>query len=421
MASVRNSATNFDEQLVIDNNPQPVTTVKVQQFLTSFGFGGTERQVEHLVRNMDRNRFAVRFACLKKWGHFLQNFEQQKIPIDEYPISSFYQPSTLSQQWRFAADMRRHHIQICHSYNFYANTFALTAAKLARTPLIIASIRDTGMNITPAKMLVHKWACNFADCILVNAYAVRQWLVQQGYREDKISVIHNGIDLDRFKKSHRFGSLRRELGIPEHAKLVVVLARLAPEKGIEYFLNAAAAISPGCSNAYFLIVGDRFAGTGANGVVKADLVYRHALRHLAEQLGIADRVLFTGYRADVPSLLAQANVSVLPSVSGEGLSNTLLESMAAGTPVVATKVGGNAEIVERDGVEGILVPPRDTAALAQAIEAILNDSDLAGRLAGEALVQVRTRFSLDRMIRETENLYLRKLEFALSARSRSHR
>lgn len=379
--------------------------VNVVQFLTSFGFGGTERQVEHLVRKLDRGRFAPRLACLKKWGHFLEDFEQQQLPITTYPIKTLYQPLTFRLQWQFASDLRKHRVQICHSYNFYANTFALPAARLARVPLIIASIRDTGMNMTPAKMYVHKQVCRFADQILVNAEAIRQWLVRQGYPYEKISVIYNGIDLSRFTNEDHDGALRSELRIPQQAPLVLVLARLAPEKGIESFIDAAAQVLQRCPQAYFLIVGERFSGQAGSGLIEPDMVYRKSLTDRANQLGIGERVLFTGYRSDVPWLLAQADVSVLPSLAGEGLSNTLLESMAAGTPVVATRIGGNAEVIAQDGIEGLLVPPADPQALAEAISAVLTDPERARALSSAAKQRVHKHFSLERMVRSTEDIY----------------
>ena len=131
---------------------------------------------------------------------------------------------------------------------------------------------------------------------------------------------------------------------------------------------------------------------------------------LAARLGVGDRVTFTGVRADVPDVLAAATMSVLPSHS-EGLSNAILESMAAGLPVIAADVGGNAEAVE-DGVTGLLVPPRDPAALAAAMERMLETPALTARLGRAARHRVIERFGLERLVRETDALYTTLLERA---------
>ena len=380
--------------------------IKLLKLVSLFGFGGTERQVVNLAQMIDRSRFELRLACLDRWGHFLEEIEQHRIPVSEYRINSLYKPGTVRQQLRFAADIRRYRIQIVHSYNFYANTFTLPTAKLAGVPVIIASIRDTGVYLSPAQKRVQRIVCRFADCILVNAEAIRRWLIEEGYQSAKIAVIRNGIDLSRFARKQDGTRLRLELGLPRRAPVVVMLSRLNPQKGIDYFLEAAAYVRERCPKAHFLVVGDRF--ILQDGVRQRDVAYQQELERRAARLGLGRCMVFTGFRADVPELLAEAAVSVLPSLS-EGLSNTLLESMAAGVPVVATTVGGNTELIE-DGVNGLLVPPRDPAALAEAICAILNDRDLARRLGQEARQRVVERFSLERMVSETQDLYVQLLE-----------
>jgi glycosyltransferase involved in cell wall biosynthesis len=282
---------------------------------------------------------------------------------------------------------------------------------------VIASIRDTGMNLTPTKIHVHRVFCKLADCILVNAVAIRRWLLEQGCDEEKIVVIRNGLDLSRFAQPVDGAGLRRELGVTETAPLVMVLARLTPQKGIEVFLDAAALLSQRFPEARFLIVGDAFLSTGRD---ERDTVYMGQLVQRAERLGIGERAIFTGFRPDVPALLSQAAVSVLPSLNGEGLPNSLIESMAAGVPVVATRVGGATEVIERDGVDGLLVKPQDPVALAGAIGALLRNRELALSLGQEGRRQAERRFSLEHMVRQTEDLYANLLEHARRGNSSRH-
>ena len=223
------------------------------------------------------------------------------------------------------------------SYNFYGNVFSIPAAKLAGVPCIIASIRDLGIFLRPGQLRAQKLICRFADKIVVNAAAIRDWLVADGYPEDKIAVIRNGVDIARYGVRSDGAALRQEFGLPARAPLVVMLARLNPKKGIGCFLEAAARIHQRCPDACFLAVGEAY--MRGDGGFRVDPDYRRKLQDRVQELGLGECFRFTGMREDVPEILAATAVSVLPSYS-EGVSNTLLESMAAGVPVVATRVGG---------------------------------------------------------------------------------
>jgi len=375
--------------------------IRLLTFVNGFAMGGTERHVVNLGRALDRTRFDIHLACFRRWGHFLGEIEASSLPIWEYRIDSLHNHRTLREQWRFVRDLRRNRIQIVHTYNFYPNVFALPAARLARAPRVIASIRDTGVYQTPIQRRVQRLVCRLADCVVVNADAVKRWLIEEGYSPRKIVVIRNGVDLSRFQNRGDGNRLRQEIGVPPGTRIVAVVSRLHEMKGLDQFLEAAATLAARHPDVRFLIVGDRLAVK--DGAVVKEHAYRTGLEELARRLGIQDRVVFTGFRLDVPELLQEVAVSVLPSLS-EGLSNFLLESMAAGVPVVTTRVGGSAEAVE-DGETGILVPARDATALARAIDVLLSGPDLARRMGQAGKRRMAERFSLDVMTRATERLY----------------
>lgn len=388
-----------------DQTDIQLNRIKLLKFVTTFSIGGTERQVNYLGRALDPSRFELRFACLRRWGHFLKDIETRGIPVTQYRITSLYNYSALKEQVRFARHLRRDRIEILHTYGFYCNVFAISAARLMRVPIIVASIRDRGAGLTLMQRRVHRVMCHLADSILANADAVRQWLIEEGYDPAKITVIRNGIDLSPYARTDAGARLRQELGLPARAPLVAVVGRLHPLKGIEYFLEAAAIVSGRFQEARFLVVGERYTDRG--GVEVKDGSYRRELARYATRLGLDQRVVFTGIRLDTAELLSEVAVSVLPSLS-EGLSNVLLESMAARVPVVATRVGGNPEVVE-DGVTGLLVPPSDSAALAQAICRLLENPHLASQFGQAGRQRVAERFSLERMVQETERLYQKLL------------
>jgi glycosyltransferase involved in cell wall biosynthesis len=368
--------------------------IKLLQMLTNFHIGGTERQVANLALGIDSSHFELHLACLRHSGELLAEMETLRAPRPEFRIGALYSPKTFWQALRLAHYVRRNLIQIVHSYGFYPNVFTVPVARLAGAPIVVASIRDTGDLLTPMQRRLQKMVCRLADCVLVNAEAIRENLIEQGYDPSNIVVIRNGIRLAKVTGKGRGAVLRRELGLPLSARLVAVFSRLNRMKGVQYFLDAAIVLAGRFPDVRFLVVGD---GESKKGLEE------HACR-----LGLGQRIVFTGFRGDVPDLLSETAISVLPSLS-EGASNTLLESMAAGIPVIATRVGGNPEVVE-DGVSGLLVPPRDSAAIAAATARLLEDEDLALRLGRAGMRRVSELFSIDGSVRETERLYQRLVE-----------
>jgi glycosyltransferase involved in cell wall biosynthesis len=360
--------------------------------------GGTENQFMTLGRLIDRSRFDLTFACLRRWGPFVDELGQLGIPLHEYQVSTFRSVQALAQQARLARQIARSRIDVVHAYNFYGNVFAVPPGRLT-APVVIASIRDRSPYLTAMQKRVQRYACQFADRILVNADAVRDWLVgEEGYDPANIVVIRNGVDTTRFTGAPAGDRIRSELGIRADARLVVVVSRLTRMKGLEQFLASAAALKQRYPGLRFLIVGE---------TSPPDPEYLRELEHLSAALGVADRVVFTGRRSDVPAVLSAADVAVMPSLN-EALSNVLLESMAAGAPVVATRVGGTPEALE-DGETGLLVPAGDAAAITTAVSRLLDDRALACRLGQAARARIADRFSVDRMVRATENLYLELL------------
>jgi glycosyltransferase involved in cell wall biosynthesis len=202
------------------------------------------------------------------------------------------------------------------------------------------------------------------------------------------------VDLTRFNEPPDPDRLRADIGLPAGVQLVGSVSRVSRVKGLEHFLEAAAILAPRFPDARFLVVGQANAD---------EQEYENILKVRADQLGLTGRVIFAGLRTDVPSLLAGLTISVMPSLN-EALSNSLLESMAAGVPVVATRVGGTGEAVV-DGISGLLVEPADSAALAASIARLLEDPALAARLGQAARQAIEERFSIDRMVHATQQLY----------------
>jgi glycosyltransferase involved in cell wall biosynthesis len=372
--------------------PQSIRILKVVPTLLC---GGTEHQVTNLSRALVEDGFDLEVACMRRVGPFVSALAEREVPLREYPISSFLSPGAIGQQLRLARDIASRQPRIVHSYSFYGNVFAIPPAAAMGAPVIIASVRDRGVYLTPLQKRVQKYVCRLADCILVNADAVKEWLVDQGYRPDKIAVIRNGVDLSRFDAGADPEAVRRQLGVGPREPMVTVVSRVSRLKGLEQFIEAAALLAPRFPEARFLIVGDAAVTDGE---------YLLDLKRLAERLNVGGRVLFTGQRFDVAAILRSAAVSVMPSLN-EALSNVVLESMAASAPLVATRVGGTPEAIA-DSRTGLLVPAGDPVALSAAIGRLLNEPAFATALGRAARHAVETNFSLSRMVAATEQLYV---------------
>ena len=371
-----------------------MSAIRLTNVVPTLLCGGTETQFMTLARALDPDRFDLRFACLRQWGPFVDELSQRGIPLQEYRVTTFRSLNAVRQQARFARDLRRHGTDIVHTYSFYGNVFAIPPARLV-APVVVASVRDRGLYLTPMQQRVQRHVCRLADRVLVNAEAVKTWLVNDGFAPSRITVIPNGVDLSRFETRANPAAVRRSLGVPEHARLVAVVSRLHRLKGIEDFLDAAALVAATHPDARFLVVGEPSPVD--------NVAYLEELSQRAQRLGIGDRVIFTGLRDDVPALLSAVDVSVMPSLN-EALSNVLLESMAAGAPVVATDVGGTTEALEANR-NGLLIPPSNVAAMTAAINRLLADPQWARDLGARARQAIVDKFSLDRMVAATAAVY----------------
>ena len=372
--------------------------IRLLKIVPTLRYGGTERQFMTLSASLDPSRFQVDLACLRPGGGLAAEAVRHGLPLDTYDIGPFHSARTLTLQAKLARDIVRRRIDVVHAYNFYGNVFAVPPARLAGAPVVIASIRDCGPYLSPMQLRVQRLVCRAATCVMANAGAVRDWLVADGYDRDRIVVIPNGVDLERFRVPVDVAAVRRGLGIDPDVPLVTVVSRVTRLKGLEQFITAAAILTDQHPRVRFLVAGEPAPG---------DDLYLASLKRLAARLGLGDRLVFAGLRQDVPSLLAASTAAVMPSLN-EALSNALLESMAAGLPTVATRVGGTAEALT-DGATGLLVPPDDARALAAALGRLLDDPAMAAALGRAARVTIEQRFSLAAMVAATERLYIELL------------
>jgi glycosyltransferase involved in cell wall biosynthesis len=358
--------------------------VRVLFVIDELDVGGTEQQILELVKRLDR-RYHPMVCCFRP-GRVSREIERAGIPVFVFRKRG---KVDLRLVWALRRLMRRERVDLVQTYLFTANTWARLAAILARVPIIVSSERNVDIWESGYKRLLGRWLDRWTQCTVANSEAVKTYLVGKGLPDDKTRVIHNGVDWQRFTGSVTSEATKAELGIPPHHAVVGLLARLEPQKDPRTFLRAAARLAEAMPAVSFLVVG--------GGSLEADL------RRMAGELGLGPRTVFTGPRRDVSELLAVCDVSVMSSLK-EGMSNTIMESMAAGKPVVATRVGGNPELID-DGVTGFLVPTRDPARLAAAIHEVLADPPRAKAMGLKGRARITERFSADAMVEATERLY----------------
>jgi glycosyltransferase involved in cell wall biosynthesis len=244
----------------------------------------------------------------------------------------------------------------------------------------------------------------FARAVNVFVYisnAVASGYVQQGIPPTEGVIVHNAVDLKDFTPRAATSldgqSVRSEFGWTTEQRLVGVIGRLDWWKGHEYFLQAIARVVGRVPNLKALIVGERQDSL-------LNRAYYDRLKSLTHSLGLEDKVVFTGFRSDIPRLMSEMDIVVLSSATPEPFGRVVIEAMAASTPVVATAAGGVLDIVE-DGVNGLLVPCRDAAAMAQGIADLLLDPNKADRMGRAARRRVEAAFSVDKHVDAIQTLY----------------
>jgi L-malate glycosyltransferase len=370
---------------------------KIFYLVDSLNIGGTETQAVELARRMDPEQYDVTLACLRKAGPLLEKLNGSAVNLVEFhPKGGLDSPRGLYQLARMVAYLRRGNFDVVHAHDLWSNLIGVVAGKLAGVPVIVTSQRDLS-HAAWYKSGRKKWlrrAQNSSSAVLTNARMIREGLVgEEGLAADKVRVIYNGVDLDRFRSSP---TLRARLfpGM-ERAKLIVLVGNMHTDvKGHPTLIAAAPDVISGFPQARFVLVGD--------GEKRKDF------EAAAQATGVRANFIFLGRRNDVAEILGACDVAVLPS-SAEGMPNAVLEYMAAGLPVVASAVGGNLEVVA-DGATGLLVPAGDARALGQALSRLLSDDVLALRLARKGRELVEQKFSFSHLTSEVGALYQELLQ-----------
>lgn len=385
-----------------DKTPAPLATAtkrtspkrfpsRVCLLIGQLGLGGAEKQLVLLARGLSARGIRTHLLVLFDKGPREAELRESGVTVVEL---GFRRPSSgrkpvaanIRAFARLVAFLRKERPQVLQAFLMHAYVIAAPAARLARVPVLVAGRRSLGFFKKGQRLmlLLERIATRWTDYVVANAEAVAEDVRQdEGVPAAKLSVIPNGMPPGEFEPAE-------PAEIPTSLPVVLCVANLAPHKGHQHLLEACAALHRAGKPCTLVLIGD-----GSE---------RDRLRRTAGRLGIDAR--FLGSRTDVAGFLARADVVALPSLF-EGSSNAVMEAMAAGRPVVATAVGGTPELLEG---RGVLVPPRDPAALARALHQVLDDQEAAAALGRRARAWALDNLTADVMVDRYVALYRRLLE-----------
>lgn len=382
------SATEVGDRRRSPDEAQGQARLRLLLLTVGLGIGGTEEQIKELALRLDRRRYDVTVCALKGQGVIANELIAQGVPVVLLEGKGKGDVRVLPRLYRLIQALRP---DIIHAFLGQANLGAALVGRLLPAPVLVWSYRDMDVWRTGLHWMLDRWAVRRAEAVTCCSDAVRRFVSQNmRLQPERITTIHNGVDRARFRAPLQMG--RAQLGLREHLPVVGIVCRLdEPKKGLAVLLRAMrlSADRGDTPPWQLLIVGEGQA--------------RAALEQLSTSLGLAERVVFAGPSRDVAAILPLMDVFVCPSLY-EGFGIAIVEAMMAGRPVVATAVGGITEIVRPDDT-GLLVPPGDPTALAEAIREVLGHPDKAARFGRQGRQLAEAEFSVDTMVERHQALY----------------
>lgn len=370
-----------------------MTPVRILHVIGGGEFGGAEQHLIGLAKTLNPDQWAPHVAVFYE-GEFAERLRHLQIPVtvlSPVDLAAWAGMTPLRQL------IREFRPDIIHTHGVRANLLGRLANKAEGFPARLVTTVHSVLKLDYPKFWkrvlferFEKWTWRYVDRFILVSRAMKQDFLKAGLPQDRITVIHNAIQLPEeppVRPEH--SGLREELGLPQGTVLAGTVARLHPVKGHTYLIQAVKQLEAKYPDAHYVWIGG------------GDL--QHQLKEEVAQAGLSKKIHFLGVRQDVPELLPQLDLFVLPSIS-EGLSVAILEALLAGVPVVTTAVGGSPEVVD-EGRDGLLVPSKDPEALRQAIDRALSDPQTMKQMGQAGQQKVYREFSLECLVRETTDVY----------------
>lgn len=363
-----------------------MTQINVLYMIDSLGNGGSERQLDALIRNMDSNRCKPHLCTLKKSSDLFDSLNVPKIVLD---FQSFTDWSVLKVIYNLRKFIKANRIQIIHT--FFQDSFLLAAiTKILNDVMLVGSFRDLGFWRTETETRKMRFTYQFFSGFIANSQAVKDHFVTiDGIHPNKIEVIYNGIDCPKTIESREVETQNKP------GNIIGIVANLnRPVKRVDDFIRAAEIVLKKIPDASFVVVG--------GGHLKSEF------ENLSKDLGISNRVNFTGNISNPLEVIPTFNIGVITSET-EGFCNAIMEYMACGVPVIATAVGGNPELIE-NGINGILFPAGDYEQLAKNIIELLSDRLVCTSMGISGKNRVLNCFSVIKMTSGYRDYYETKIK-----------
>lgn len=361
-------------------------------------YGGAERQVVELANNLDQEKFKTSVCTLTGHNPLSRNLRDGLIMVEK---KSKYDLSVILRLRRLIKERR---IDIIHSFLFDANIAARLCRGINSGPVVISSERNSNYTVPLLHRIVELVTRPLMSLMVSNSVAGQKFCIDsRGMRKEQVVVVHNGVDARRFHNDVAAGhALRRELKLGDSVHLVGMVANYKSQKNHQIFVMMAAELASRNPDVHFLVVGNPLEG----GLEENELFNR--IKKLTSSLGLVEKIHFLSARDDMVNVYNACDVTVLPS-SREGTPNVVLESMACGTPVVATDVSDNAFIL-RNNVDGRIVDLNDdertATELCNVVDELLSDSNIRVAMGQASRERVEAEFSLERLTEKTASVYL---------------
>lgn len=361
--------------------------INVVHLVEHLPVGGLERTLVSIVLNLDKEKYNVSVWCLKEGGGFADKLLREGADVRILHIFTSRNPLNIFRLYRL---LRKHKIDLIHTHAYSAGTIGRISAFLARVPIIISHNQSVYDYYNKYFNFVEWVLSSITDRIICCSDAVKKFTTEvQRIDAGRLMTVYNGAEDFPPVSETATSRIREELDIPVDHSVICTIAQLNDKKGHAYFIRSAFMLLKSRKRVSFLLVGDG--------------ILREGLKKLCVELDIEKNVIFAGERSDIPEMLSLTDIFVLPSVR-EGLGLSILEAMVCGKPVIATNVEGIPEIV-KDGINGILVPPKDTEALCGAMKELLDDGAKREQMGSKGREMCGKDFSSRVMVGKIEELY----------------
>lgn len=370
--------------------------IKILMLIDDASMGGGQQHLLWLAQKIDKSKFEIEVACEEN-GYLVDELRKNNIKVHRLDISNSLSVKSLISTYRL---LKKVSADILHTHGGTAGFYGRLASIISYKGVVVHTYHGIHyLNFDKNLLgriykLIDKFLLRITDCTICVAQKDFEIGLKAGIvKKENSIVIHNGVDVEKFSLTNKNSDFKINLKKENESIIIGSVGRLHHQKGYEYLISGSKAVLEKFPNVKFVLIGD------------GEL--RNSLESLAKNKGVYNSYSFVGNRKEIPELLAQMDIFVLPSL-WEGLPLVILEAMAAKKPIVATDVNGIVEIIE-SGKEGLLVPPKNSTALSSALIRLLEDNELCKVLASNAYEKVAHDFNISKMINKTENLYQKLL------------